>query len=119
MNLSPLELIDMMLDLSKELDKAQRELERRVIEQADAEALYRLTKSLKYLQTEGTVAEREAMIMADRQIVQERRAAHLAEGLAKSALEAVRSKRTQLSALQTISNGIREEMAFAKTGPGP
>jgi hypothetical protein len=110
-------LVDKMLEASGRLDAAQRELEDRVREQADAEAHYRLTKSLIYLETEGTVAEREALV--DRRITGERRDAHLAEGLAKSALEAVRNRRVQLSCLQTVSNAVREEMAFAKTGPGP
>jgi len=42
----------------------------------------------------------------------------LAAALEKSALEAVRSRRQQLSALQSLLAASREEAAFVRTGPG-
>lgn len=42
----------------------------------------------------------------------------IARGLAKSALESVRSRRAQVSAMQSMLNAYREEMAFERTAPG-
>lgn len=117
MNHSPRQLVEMMIEASRALDAAQRDLEERVRAEAHSEAEYRKARASAYLATSGTVGEREAHV--DKAVATERYAAHLAEGLAKSALENVRSKRGQLSALQSIANALKEEAMFARTGPGP
>lgn len=116
MNYSPRDLVEMMLEASRQLDEAQAELQRCVHEESVAEAEYRKAKSNAYLSTQGTVGEREAMV--DKTVAAERQRAHLAEGLSRSALEAVRSRRTQLSCLQTIASSVKEEAALARYGPG-
>ena len=113
--LTPRDLIEAMLDASAELDSAQADLETKTREQARSENGYRKARANAYLGTSGTVGEREAFV--DKATGQERYAAHLSEGLAKAALEAVRSRRTQLSVLQTISSAVKEELAMARTGP--
>jgi hypothetical protein len=110
-------MVDRMIAASHALDEAQAELETCVRRRANAEAEYRKAKANAnaYLATSGTVGEREAQV--DKTIADERYAAHLAEGLAQSALEAVRNRRTQLSVLQTVAGAIKEEMRFERTSP--
>lgn len=105
-----------LLRLSKLLDDALSYLRRSTAEYADAEHAYRQGKARAWLdQREGTVPEREAWVnglTADL-----RRKRDLAEGMRQAALEAVRSRRAQLSALQTIAGAAREEAMLARTGP--
>jgi hypothetical protein len=108
-------MVDRMIAASHALDEAQAELETCVRRRANAEAEYRKAKATAYLATSGTVGEREAQV--DKTIAKERYDAHLAEGLAQSALEAVRNRRTQLSVLQTVAGAIKEEMRFERTAP--
>lgn len=108
-------LTDEMLRLSRSLDEAQAELARCVRDEADADRSFRLAKANAYLATSGTVGEREAAV--DKTIADERHRAHLAEGLTKSALEAVRSRRTQLSVLQSVAGAVKEELRFTRTAP--
>lgn len=112
---TPSQLVDMMLTASRDLDQAHVELERRVHEKAESEHVYRLAKSNAYLATSGTVGEREAYVY--KTVAEERKRAKLAADLSQSALEAVRSKRSQLTALQSIANSIREEARLARSGP--
>jgi hypothetical protein len=83
---------------------------------AHAEHAYREKKSMAYLETEsGTVAEREAHVYA---IMGEYRLSRdLADGERLAALEAVRSRRTQLSAVQSLLAAHKSEADFARTGP--
>jgi hypothetical protein len=108
-------MVDRMIAASHALDEAQAELETCVRRRANAEAEYRKAKATAYLATSGTVGEREAQV--DKTIAKERYDTHLAEGLAQSALEAVRNRRTQLSVLQTVAGAIKEEMRFERTAP--
>lgn len=102
--------------LSKLLDDALSYLGRQVREYADAEQTYRQAKARAWVEAPaGTVPEREAHVNG--LTAEERRAKDLAEGMRQAALEAVRSRRAQISALQTLANQRREEAAFARTGP--
>jgi hypothetical protein len=113
---TPQRLVQMMLEASAALDAAQDELIRCTRSHSDAERTYRMAKSTAYLASSGTVGERDAYVTkaCDKEAYQ----AHLAEGLSKSSLEAVRNRRTQLSVLQTVANSIKEEAALARTGSG-
>ena len=94
---------------------------------ASAEADYRKAKSeawvrcpnddagVKAGEREWTAARREAWV--DAQCADLRYKRDLAEAMKQSALEAVRSRRGQLSAVQTLCNAEREEAAMARTGP--
>lgn len=108
------EMVEEMLRLSKLLDDALEFLKRQTVEYAKAEDAYRMLKAEAFLKASGTVADRNAS--ADLLTSQQRQAAHLTDGMRQAALEAVRSRRAQLSALQTIANGARAEAEFARTG---
>lgn len=102
--------------LSRLLDQGLAALRDQARELAEAEAEYRKAKSLAYVQiTEGTVPEREAAVNGVCADLRYKR--DLADGMRTAALEAVRSRRTQISALQSLLAAHREEAAFSRTGP--
>lgn len=96
------------------LDKSLELLNEEAREYAEAEDAYRMAKARAYMQAEGTVAERQAQ--ADLATSAERRRAYIADGLRQAALEAVRSRRGQLSAMQSLLAKDRAEAEFARTG---
>lgn len=109
------ELTEEMLRLSKLLDAGLTALRDESRKFAEADVAYRRKHAEAFLRSEGTVAEREQVAMLA--ALEERIGMNLADGVKVSALEAVRSRRTQLSVLQTIVNGVRVEMEFDRTGP--
>lgn len=110
------ELNPMLVNAAHALDDAVRDLQRFTREYAEAERDYRLRKSQAFLQAQGaTIAEREARMEPAVADLRFRR--DLAEGLKVASLEAVRSCRSQLSAIQTLASLAREEAAFTRTGP--
>lgn len=106
--ITPRQLTDELLRLSKLLDEAHDELVTRTKEWSELEDAYRLARATSYIASSGTVGERTAY--QDKATSRERRAAHLAEGLKVAALEAVRSRRAQLSAIQTLCAAVRSEI---------
>jgi hypothetical protein len=113
---NPAEVMSEMRRLSGLLDSGLKALRTHGIELAENEAAYRRARALAFVEApEGTVPEREAWV--DSHTADARNRRDMAEALRVSALEAVRSRRTQISALQTIANAHREEAAFARTGP--
>lgn len=107
---------DEMRRLSRLLDQGLAALRDQAREVAEAEQEYRKAKATAWLQAPaGTVPEREAWVNGQTADLRYRR--DLADGLRQAALEAVRSRRTQVSALQTLLNAHREETAFDRTGP--
>lgn len=112
------DLLREMTRLSELLDAAIVNLYEAGLKYADAENTYRMAKAKAYLmesRKEHTVAHCEAV--RDIATERERLAAHIAEAYKESITEEVRSRRSQLSALQTISNALREELSLARTGP--
>lgn len=102
--------------LSRLLDSGLTALRDQATEFAEAEREYRRGKGQAWLVApEGTVAVREAWVNENTADLRYRR--DLAEGMRQAALEAVRSRRAQISALQTWLNAEKEEAAFARTGP--
>ena len=99
--------------LSQLLDKGVVALREAGVAYAEAEHQYRSAKAMAYLETEsGTVAEREAHVYAI--MGEHRRTRDLADGQKVAALEAVRSRRAQLSALQTLIAAHRAEVELAR-----
>lgn len=99
--------------LSQLLDKGVTALRDAAVAYAEAEHAYRERRALAYLETEsGTVAEREAHVYA--LVGDWRRARDLADGQRLAALEAVRSRRAQLSAIQSILAAHRSEADLAR-----
>ena len=109
------ELIVEARRLSDLLDKGVSALRQSAIQYAEAEHLYRREHALAYLQTDGTVAEREAKTYV--MVGELRRDRDIADGVRSAALEAVRARRTQLSALQSLLAAHRSEADLARTGP--
>lgn len=83
---------------------------------ATAEADYRKAKAAAWLVVpSGTVPEREAWVNG--KTAAERRQRDYHDSMRQVALESVRSRRAQISALQSILAGHRAEAEFARTGP--
>jgi hypothetical protein len=99
--------------LSQLLDKGIMALRDAAVAYAEAEHEYRSQNAMAYLETEsGTVAEREAHVYA--LVGDFRRTRDLADGQKLAALEAVRSRRAQLSAVQSILSAYRAEAELAR-----
>lgn len=109
------EYMDEMRRLSTLLDDALAFLRRQCVEFAEADDAYRMVKATVYLASSGTVAERQSHV--DLASSDQRKRAHLAEGMKQAGLEAVRSRRAQISALQSLLSAEREETSLARTGP--
>lgn len=103
--------------LSTLIDEGVEALGRIATAYANAEAAYRKGKAAAWLRApEGMLAkEKEAWV--DAETAQLRAERDVAEAMKQGGLEALRSRRGQLSAIQTFANAHREEAAFARTGP--
>lgn len=103
--------------LSKLLDDALAFGKRQVREYADTEQAYRVSQAESYLNApEGlTAAAKAAWVAGATSGARHRR--DIAEGMKQLALEAIRSRRAQLSALQTYMNAEREEAKHERFGP--
>ena len=105
------------------IDRGVTALREAATEAAEAEHDYRLAKSRAWVTVPRTLddgskrlaAEIEAEV--DALTATERMRRDLAEGVHRSAWEALRSRRAQLSAWQTLANAHRSEADFARTGP--
>lgn len=82
---------------------------------AAAERDYRKARAESWLTVEGTAAFREAQV--DGLTADLRYARDLAEGTRRAALESVRSRQTQISAIQTLLSAHRAEAEIAGRGP--
>jgi hypothetical protein len=82
-------------------------------EVAEAERDYRKAKSLAWVnRTEGTAAERAALVDSD--TADHRYKRDVAEGMRRAALESVRARSQQISMLQTLVNAHKAEGDFAR-----
>ncbi len=108
-------LADEMRRLSGLLDDALAYLRRVSAEWAESEDVYRMARGRAVLEAVGTVDQRRAQ--ADMATSQQRRKAHLDDAMKQAALEAVRSRRAQISALQSIAAAHRAEAEFVRTAP--
>ena len=113
-----MELTDLVVEanrLSGLLDKGIAALREASVRHAQADHHYRKSRAIAYLQASGTVAERDAH--ADIETAEGRLDRDLAAGEAEAAREAVRARRTQLSAVQSLLNAHRAEAEFSRVGP--
>ena len=102
--------------LSERIDAGVQALHAAAHQSAHAEHAYRLEKARQWLQVrDGTVPERQAQVDGECADLRLRR--DLAEGERMAALEALRSRRTQLSAVQSIAAAHRAEAEHARYGP--
>ena len=102
--------------LSAKIDAGVQALNAAAARAAHAEHDYRLHKAKAWMTCrEGTVPERQAQV--DGECADLRLARDLAEGERVAALEALRSRRSQLSAVQSIAAAYRAEAEHARYGP--
>ena len=109
--------------LSGLIDAAIEALKNTTVEFAKREAEYRKAKAEAWVrcprdedgQRDWTAGRREAWVNAETSDL--RYARDVADGMRQAALEAVRSRRAQLSSIQTFVNAERAEAEFARTGP--
>lgn len=114
--------------ISEHLDHGLFELRQQSMALAEAEETYRIAKmeawarcpvddpSVKAGEREWTAARREAWVAA--QCAPLRRVRDLADLMRSTALEAVRTRRTQLSAIQSFVAADRAEAEMLRHGQG-
>lgn len=113
--MNTLDIADDMRRLSGLLDEALTGLIEWTHKEAEAERDYRKALAKAWVRLEGPQKQRE--VLAHAECADDKYAALLAAGMSRAALEAVRSKRSQISALQSLSNAYKSEADFARTGP--
>jgi len=107
-----------LLDAAEAVEKAQTDLESMTIAYAEAERRYRQAKALAFLNAVGkNITERESKAELDGGIADLRFARDVQEGKKLAALEAVRSRRAILSAIQTLTGLVKAEAEFTRVGP--
>lgn len=107
------EIIDEARRLSALIDRGVDALRQSAEALAVAERDYRHAKAKAWLRAEGELArEREANV--DSRTAELRMARDLAEGTRQAALEALRSRRSQLDALRSILSATRADMELAR-----
>ena len=109
------DLISEARRLSSLIDNGVKALTEAAKQGAEAEYAYRLARAKAWHQTDGTAKQREDDVNAI--TAAERRVRDLAEAGRMSALEALRSRRAQSSALQSIMTAYRSEVEHSKYGP--
>jgi hypothetical protein len=108
--------IDEVNRLNQLIDNGIESLRQSAREAAQAEHDYRKAKAIAWTQApQGTVPVREAWVESE--TATERLSLDLAEGMKQASLEAVRSRRQQLSAVQSLLAAHKEEAAFGRTAP--
>ena len=102
--------------LSGLLEQSLETLRLSAVQVAEAERQYRLARARAWFETGGTAKQREDAVNAA--TAQERFARDVADAERMAALESVRSRRQQLSVLQSLMAADRAEADFSRTGPG-
>ncbi len=98
------------------IDNGLKALRESSVDAANSEFEYRKAKAIAWQTAPaGTVPMREAWV--DAETAEQRQRLDLAEGSRSAALEAVRSRRQQLSAVQSLLAAHKAEAEFARTGP--
>jgi len=106
------ELSREILEAKRRMDAAELEHREQVIAAAAADQALRIAEATAYLAASGTVGEREAHMK--KATSTERYRYKMADGLERSALEAIRNARQYLSALQSLAAANREEAHLAR-----
>jgi hypothetical protein len=110
--MSVVDLSGQLLQAVRDLRDSMAELEVRSRTSAEMDRAWRLARAQSFAQTEGTVQAREASV--ERETAHLRYEATCAENLRISALEAVRSNRTVVSAIQSLVAASRAEAELSK-----
>lgn len=111
---SIVELVQEARRLSALIDNGVKALTHAANDVAEAEHAYRLARAQAWHKTEGTAKQREDDVNA--LTAGERRVRDLADAGRMSALEALRSRRQQLSSVQSIAAAFRSEAEHSRYG---
>lgn len=102
--------------LSEQIDNGLRTLRESAMAAAQAEHDYRKARAVAWAKAPaGTVPVREAWVESE--TAQQRMDLDTAEGMKLAALESVRSRRQQLSAVQSLLAAHRSEADFERMRP--
>lgn len=108
-------LMKEMWRLSDEIEAGLTHLREVSHAYAVAEHEYRQARSHAWMKTHGTVSDREAQV--EIRCGNQRHERDLTDNLRTAAMEVLRSRRAQLSALQSLMGAMRAEAEFVRTGP--
>lgn len=108
-------LMSEMWRLTDEIESALTLLREVSHAYAVAEHEYRQARSHAWMRTHGTIADREAQV--EMRCGDQRHERDLADNMRTTAMEVLRSRRAQLSALQSLMGAMRAEAEFVRTGP--
>lgn len=112
-----------MRRLSRLIDQGVDAMREQAQSYAEAEHTYRKAKAAAWIEAPRAAADGSKVTAGEREAwvhgatAAERQARDVAEGMRQAALEAVRSRRTQLSAWQSYLAAGREEMGMGRYGP--
>jgi hypothetical protein len=110
------EFSDEMRRLSRLLDSGLDVLRETAESLAQAESAYRKAKALAWVDNPtGTAKQREAKVDADTADLRYER--DVADGVRRAAIESVRARATQISALQSLLAAHKAEAGFDRTAP--
>ena len=99
--------------LSGLIDSGVQALRQAAVEVAEAEHAYRLAKARAWHEvSDGLAGQKQADV--DAACADARRTRDVAEATRQAALEALRSRRSQLDALRSILSASRSEMELAR-----
>lgn len=102
--------------ISQLIDKGIQSLVDAARGTADTEHAYRKAKAIAWMEApSGTVPVREAWV--ESHVADQKRDLDYAEGLRVASLEAIRSRRQQLSAVQSLLAAHKAEAEFARVAP--
>lgn len=108
-------LMQEMWRLSAEIELGLDHLRQASHAYAVNEHEYRQARAHAWMRTHGTVSDREAQVEV--RCGDQRHERDLADNLRTAAMEVLRSRRAQLSALQSLMGAMRAEAEFVRTGP--
>jgi hypothetical protein len=109
------ELVAEARRLSAKIDEGVRSLTTSAATSAKAEHTYRLARARAWVSTQGTAQQRLDEVNAA--TAGERLDRDLAEAGRQAALEALRSRRQQLSMCQSLLSAFKSELDHSKYGP--
>jgi hypothetical protein len=116
--MTPDEMGAEMARLSRLLDAGLSAIREHAVKAADAEMTYRQGRAQAWIQVPPEVKlARHRDDWVDGQTSALRRDRDIADGMNRAAIEAVRARRAQISALQSLLNAHRAEAEFGRTGP--
>lgn len=115
--MTPAEMGAEMLRLSKNIDSGISHLVSAVRECAEAEAEYRKATAQAWVSVDSSLLAAQRQAGVEARTSEMRKARDIAEGMKRAAIESIRARQSQLSALQSLMSAHRAEAEFARTAP--